>query len=70
MISYPTRQSNRIILPYEDKRNEQMNVAPIWIGKPSNKSRGRGIKITKSLHELAEYVTDKEDEMSDDLQVS
>lgn len=57
------RQSNRIILPYEEKRNATQGVSPIWIGKPSNKSRGRGIKITPNLQELADHVALKEDDL-------
>jgi tubulin polyglutamylase TTLL2 len=54
-----TPQSTRIIVPYEQKRIDQ-GESSWWIGKPTNKSRGRGIKITKTLCDLADYVEEKD----------
>jgi hypothetical protein len=54
-----TPQSTRLIVPYEQKRIDQ-GESSWWIGKPTNKSRGRGIKITKTLCDLADYVEEKD----------
>jgi hypothetical protein len=54
-----TPQSTRLIVPYEQKRIDQGEFS-WWIGKPTNKSRGRGIKITKTLCDLADYVEEKD----------
>jgi hypothetical protein len=54
-----TPQSTRLIVPYEQKRIDQ-GESTWWIGKPTNKSRGRGIKITKTFCDLADYVEEKD----------
>jgi hypothetical protein len=46
-------------LNYEQRRTEQTGISRVWIGKPSNLSRGRGIKIA-TLEELTEYVEERD----------
>lgn len=49
--SHHHRQSKEIILNYERKRQALLppSEQSLWIGKPSDSSRGRGILLTKDL---------------------
>jgi len=46
----------KYVIPYEERRACMNKETTHWIGKPSNLSRGRGIKITSSLSDMCGYL--------------